>query len=181
MANLLPQEQRRIIEKDRWARMTSVGLILFFIIVVISAISLTPALLLSNSKSKNTQMQVALIQESSAIQEGSSVTEEIRDAQEKIALLLGEQTELILTDVLDALARATKNNVSVSSITFELVDNTSGVIGISGNSRTRDNLLTFANDLEESPYFTQVDLPISNLARSTNIRFTIKATVGEEL
>lgn len=48
---------------------------------------------------------------------------------------------------------------------------------IKGVADTRDSLLNFKNNLEESVIFSNVEIPIDNLLERTNIEFDIKAAV----
>jgi Tfp pilus assembly protein PilN len=49
---------------------------------------------------------------------------------------------------------------------------------ITGQAKTRDDLLKFKESLGQSPLFTGIDLPLSDLMPKDNNSFTIKATLN---
>ncbi|MFA6524727.1 MAG: hypothetical protein WCT33_00475 [Patescibacteria group bacterium] len=46
-----------------------------------------------------------------------------------------------------------------------------------GNANTRDSLLEFKNKLDASPYFENIESPISNLLSKENISFTLSGQI----
>lgn len=79
----------------------------------------------------------------------------------------------LFTESLRKFVAAGSSGVRVQSISFERAKEGNKMV-VSGVASTRDSLLAFARALEESGSFKEVDLPVSSLARSSNIDFTIE-------
>lgn len=69
-----------------------------------------------------------------------------------------------------------KGNTKISSIALDRSNPTTMNISISGNSPTRSDLLAFKSRLANLSSKTLVDLPISTLARDSEISFTLQVT-----
>lgn len=54
------------------------------------------------------------------------------------------------------------------------------IITIHGYSPTRDSFLELKNNLEKSPYLTEIDSPFSNLLKEKNIEFNLSAKINLE-
>jgi hypothetical protein len=53
-------------------------------------------------------------------------------------------------------------------------------VSISGNSASRESLISFSNALRESAIFTEVNLPVSNLARERDLPFSMQMIVKNQ-
>jgi hypothetical protein len=66
-------------------------------------------------------------------------------------------------------------NISDNNINFSEVSINSGEknIAFKGHALTRDSLLLFKKNLENSKFFTEVNLPLTDILKKENINFTI--------
>jgi hypothetical protein len=177
MTNLLPEERRKKIERERWVRMTSVGTVFFLTLILLSIVSLVPSLLLSKSKGEDAERQVGLVQEFIRLQEEGGITQEVENIQNQLALLENELNEAAAARSIISLSEEISSGVILESIRFERLDNKKAHIVVSGFAQTRDDLLLFAKSVEQEPAFVGIDLPVSNLAKSTDISFLFTVNV----
>lgn len=70
--------------------------------------------------------------------------------------------------VLAEFAALVPGDVQITSLNGNTV---SGKIAISGKSRTRDSVLTLRSRIASSSYFKNIDLPLENLQKPTNVEF----------
>ena len=177
MANLLPEEKRKQIERERWVHMITIGVIFFLVTTVLALVALIPSLFLSRSKGEDTQREVGLIQAFVKLQEESGTAQTVRDTQIRLLLLGEELEELSLIGVVENLVDSVNSRVGIDAIRFSRTSNQEGSLILEGFALTREDLLAFAKELENVPLFTDVNLPVSNLARGSDIDFIITVTV----
>lgn len=77
--------------------------------------------------------------------------------------------------VLIETAKSMSDGVVLTSLTIQKTNST---FQFSGNASTRDSLLDFKNNLEESLFFSNIESPISNLLSKENISFTLSGQVN---
>ena len=78
------------------------------------------------------------------------------------------------SNILIETAQNMPGDVVLSSFTIQKSNST---FQFSGDAITRDSLLVFKNNLEESPYFGNIESPISNLLSKEDISFTLSGQV----
>jgi Tfp pilus assembly protein PilN len=61
-------------------------------------------------------------------------------------------------------------NVRVSSVSY---DRSANLLTVEGIADTRDALVDYAHSLEDTEVFERVPLSLSNLAKKTNLSFTL--------
>lgn len=83
--------------------------------------------------------------------------------------------------VLQELGSITPSGVTVTNTSI-ITTSTTGTgpwsIQINGTAATRDAILRFQQNLENSKYFSDIQLPLSDITVSSNIKFSIKGTVA---
>jgi hypothetical protein len=68
--------------------------------------------------------------------------------------------------------------VILEGVRYERAQNKGETLVLSGTSATRDALVLFQESLRKEPRIANVQLPISDLASSANISFTMTATLA---
>jgi Tfp pilus assembly protein PilN len=63
------------------------------------------------------------------------------------------------------------------NINIKNLDIDSNKISITGWAKSRDELLLFKNNLENSELFNGVNIPLENLLQKDNVDFNIKASI----
>ena len=92
-----------------------------------------------------------------------------------VRTLSAAQDSIFFSSIVEDVVSHRTDGVVITSLSLSHVPNTTNQssIAISGNALTRDNLVAFERSLEADPQFTKVVLPVSNLARDTDINFNI--------
>lgn len=108
---------------------------------------------------------------------------------------VGNQKQLIadFNQYLEKLNQAQKNQARYSLILAELANilpsgtrldslliNEKNEVAISGFAQQRTQVLTLQNALEKSAFFTQIEKPLANLTKQTNINFNFKFNLRPE-
>ena len=71
---------------------------------------------------------------------------------------------------------AISNGIHIKKFAYSYAKDSKSVLTLSGTADSRPGLLLFSNNLQTHPEFKKVDLPISNLAKNSNIDFNINIT-----
>ncbi len=104
----------------------------------------------------------------------------IKDLNYKLDLIQNaEKNKFIVSEkVINAIISKKISNIEITSISYEddpvkISDNGEAgkKVGIQGNAPSREILLSFRQALEDGATFKQVDLPISNFVKGSNIKF----------
>lgn len=106
----------------------------------------------------------------------------VADSLKKIQALLDRAAEYsnpaTPTTYLESLFVGRTSGITFSTINYQAHSPTQITISVTGIAATRNNLVTFISALRNIPTFSKVDLPVSDLADSDHIPFTIGLTVA---
>lgn len=179
MANLLPQQHLTGVRRERRNRAVITSLVAFFVTVLLGSVFLVPSLVLSRTEAASAERKVELTRESIAQTEESGFLVEVRNIKNRIDRLEAELAKVTFSDVFAALDRSVPSGIQLSGVSYDRKKGSENII-IRGNADTRDVLLVFTRQLDREKLMTGVTLPVSNLAKSTNITFSITASVLED-
>ncbi len=178
MHNLLSQQAKQRLAREYIARVLTVGFLVGSTAVLIGAVSLLPSFLSNRFDLSAEQAEMARLAAAITIEEGDQKPFETLERGRNLMKLLQshgseEQYSMLLEEALHTRPAA----VSLSSITF---DRTARALQIQGVAATRDALVEFTRRLEADPRFAQVELPISDYARATDLRFRLTLTLATQ-
>lgn len=177
MINLIPNKEKKAIVVGSYYRLT----VLLFIVIGFSFfiffIVLLPAFFSSSVK-------INIINEKLAIQKDETVPVPdqetlavIKDLNKKLDLVEGaDKNKFIVSEqVINAIIVKKIPKIKITQIAYDNSPSVGGKggkkISIQGNAPSREVLLQFRHALEDSASFKQVDLPISNFVKGSNIQF----------
>jgi len=172
MRNLLPPQHRKQVVIEYRLRVISIVLVLVLIIVIIGAALLAPSYFLSRSKKDSANEQMALIERSIEFRQSEISAELLRKARDRLTLLADDNERALFTEIVKALVEEKNSGIAISGISH-VRSSGIGTLTVTGEALRRDNLLAFKEALVKSQIFSSVSLPVSDLARSSNIEFTL--------
>ena len=180
MINLIPQTEKKLMVKKFYYKL----LILFFIMggfsFFIFFISILPSYFLSSVR-KNIVINKIETQKNEPVplpaQQTLSV---IKDLNKKLDIIeTARKNKFTISEkVVNAILTKKISGIKITNISYE--NNISASkdpkqsgqkISIQGNAPSREVLLLFRQALEDSASFKQVDLPISNFVKGSDIQF----------
>ncbi|MBP6858511.1 MAG: hypothetical protein KBC33_01615 [Candidatus Pacebacteria bacterium] len=122
--------------------------------------------------------QAALLQGDMGGQASGGIAEMTRELQEDTMLMRelsrtlgGQRPSTLVKDVVSA-----RGSVKIQSIVVSDISTTSAVMVIQGVAATRESLVSFKTRLENMSVGNKVELPISELAKSKDIPFSLRFT-----
>ena len=180
MYTLLPEQQIKGLEKEYHIRVAI--LLTFFLAgaVWLGIASLFPSYIISVVQEKNAESQVTSIQKTATLPAIADTAQAITDANAMISRVNNGEDNVLFSSIIENIDN--HRTVGITLTDFELAHDPSGssltqtTVSISGHADTRDELVAFKYALDNDTEFSTVDLPISDLSASEDIKFTISLT-----
>jgi Tfp pilus assembly protein PilN len=170
MVNLIPKEEKKKMIADFRLRITVLFLFTFGFCVLVAIVALLPSYFISSTKYSLSQTKL----ETQKL-DPSHMSEElavIQDINKKLDLIENSEKNRFTpsVDVISAILLKKRPDIKITEISYQN-DVQGKKIGVTGTAPSREVLLLFRLDLESSPAFKTVDLPISNFVKGSNIQF----------
>jgi hypothetical protein len=175
MINLIPSEEKKKIRKDFYMRVIVVSFFVLGTAVFLSNIMLTPALFYASLEKKLISDQFAKDTNKLTFDLNQANKNAVENLEKKILLIKQAQNNkfLVSENVIDNLLAKKINGILINEINYTKDPNKGNLVNIRGQASSRERLLTFKNSLAQDPNFKNVDLPISNFIKSTDIEFNL--------
>ncbi|MFH0906998.1 MAG: PilN domain-containing protein [bacterium] len=167
--NLLSPAEKEKIKMNKFIHFIVFFGISFLALLIVFSLLLASVLFSSSIivKSQNKLIEVRENDEKS--QQLVEIETKINNVNEHINQInIKQKNSVIWTFVFEELSKLTPLGIYLNSFSYYISGN---IISISGNADNRDNLLLFKKALEQSPYFDEIDSPLSNLIKQTDIDF----------
>lgn len=167
-------------EKKRDLRLIQLYLIIKNLIVILLIFTIIVAIILLITK-------MALQNHFNKIIEDTTLTAQIRVVfnqdikifnQRLVAVEKIQKDYISWTNFLINFTNLVPDELSISSLNINRDENVGTKIFISGFAKTREKLLALKNNLENSPLFFGVDVPLENLLKKEDISFNLKADIN---
>jgi hypothetical protein len=177
MYTLLPDEQIKNLVKEYHIRLFILGLFCLSGAVWIGIGSLLPSYIISVMQQQNAQNHLQAIEKTTQTPVNASVAAEVAASNANILLIKGAEDTVVFSAIIEDLANRripgiTLNDIEIAHAPVASNPNETSV-AIRGTATTRDVLVAFQHALVGDTEFSQVDLPISDLAKSTDVDFSI--------
>lgn len=167
--NLLPPKERKEMEWANLSRLTTSLSAWFFVFLIIFALLLASTYFYLSIVLRAQAGLLEVRQNDPAIQHLVEIEKKIKQANARLKQINRKQEQLVLwVPLLEEVAEITPPGIYLNSLSYQLTDDQ---IYLSGWANTRDNLLFFQSSLEESPFFVEVEAPLSNLLKQRDIDF----------
>jgi len=168
--NLLPPEEKKRLELDRLGRLLAsfsvhlaIGLAIFVLILVNAYFCIRILI-----KAQNDLVEVR--QNDEKAQHQVKVESEIKQANQQARQIYIKQAGLtILTPILEEVSKIVPSGIYLTGLSYQAAENQ---INLSGRANNRDRLLAFEDSLKKSPHFREIEAPLSNLIKQTDINFS---------
>ncbi|MFA5932392.1 MAG: hypothetical protein WC793_03395 [Candidatus Paceibacterota bacterium] len=175
MINLIPKEEKKKMTIDFYYR---IAILFFFMLnfsILIAFFSLLPSYFISSVKYSliNTKLENQKMEPLPPLGEQSLAI--VKDVNDKLALVekFEKNKFLLSVKVINAILLKKRSDIKITQITYENNIINGKKINITGTAPSREVLLLFRQALEDSPNFKNIDLPISNFVKGSNINFSL--------
>lgn len=167
-------EEKKRLKRDFFCRLSAVFFSGLGICLLISSVILTPALFISFGEKNNLAKELAKQRDEAMPVIDQSAQKAIQNLNNQLALIkkvIEDEyfpSEKIVAEVISQKTAGIK----IENISYE--NSVKGkTVKVQGIARSREQLLLFRRALEESGAFKEVDLPISNFVKGSNIQFSL--------
>src|SRR3989344_4542346 len=177
MINLIPNEEKKKMVRHFYYRLMVVCLFAVSLGLLASTVAITPSYFLSSIKKKVALDKVAAQKAESVPLPDQETLSAIEILNKKLNIIESTQQNKfsVLDKVINPIVLKKKSDIKIHQISYEKNTEGSKII-IKGAASSRERLLLFRRTLEDDPLFKQVDLPISNFVRGSNIQFYLSLT-----
>jgi len=182
MANLLSLEYKRKIRRRAIYKLLIVYILGFTTVLILASVFLTPSYMLAESKRLTAEKNLELLKTSISAKQNEEFEKTLKETTQKLQVLDVPPTKKFY-EVVGLLVDARTEGLSFNAINFRDASGNVGVynLQLSGFAPSRETLLQFRNNLKEVPIFSNVNLPISVLARDRDIDFSMQLEVDTKL
>ncbi len=175
MINLIPTEEKKEIVKDFYLRFSVIFFIVLNFLILLFLIAILPSYLISYEK-KNSINNKFEMQKNEIIPEiDQKAQASIKDLDAKLALLdKTKNSQYVFSKkVIDEIISKKVSGIKITSFSYENNSLEGKKVNITGIAGNREQLLLFRKLLESDTSFKEVNLPISNFAKGSNLDFNL--------
>lgn len=169
MINLLPQEKKKELRKNYRFRLVIVGSLLFSAVVVSLCVVLGSFYLLMRIEKNDMSQALEAVKADEALIIDKGI---IRQTGDKLTILLLSSENVLATEAINSILDNKDDDIKINEISYSTSD-TVAKIKLRGVAGTREKLLEFTRELEDVDKFSEIQSPISDLSKSTDITFSI--------
>lgn len=177
MLNLLPEENKREIKIQYSLRLVAIVFFAVFVFSIYVGVASLPPFFLAYSK------EIAITNEAKSLKQ--EIEEMKKDSSARVLKLSRQRLDSILSatttpyvhDLIVSVIQNKPSSISITGFDTKFDKDGKGKTTIRGKASNRNALLTFSKSLEQSSYFASVLVPVANFAASTNLEFSIEATL----
>ncbi len=178
MYKLLPEAAKEIVGREYSGRRAALSLLVLIVVLIIGVVGLFPAYIGAKAKRIEIEERVKVSGNSAISTENENFKSWLKNINMKLELLSPSLTQ----DASEAVALAIgakPSGVRIATLNWR-VEEGSAVLLVSGVSDNRQALLDFENNLNDSGYFAQVSLPLSSLAKGSDIPFQVNLRIDKQ-
>jgi len=173
MSNLLPESNKKKIKIEYTLRVVGVALIFLAITLFFISVSLIPSYFLSENKTEIVEERIESLKSYIKKRQESGANRILFDTNEKL-FVLDKSEDLKISKLIKSIVDEKNSSILITAIILRDVGEENKSIFINGDAASRDDLLSFRESIESTDLFSEVNLPISNLAKNKDINFNLE-------
>lgn len=173
MINLIPPVSRKQVLKEYWLRVSSVMMCIAATVALITSLLLSPSyVLVTNRGSDFAESAAEALTKSEKYDE---LIAEVDKTNNQAVVLLRDIESIKYTELMSRIEELAGNKIKISEIRFEGFDSKTNksTVSIVGVASDRESLANYRTSLDNDRSFTNIVLPISNLAKDVDIQFSL--------
>ena len=182
MINLLPQKDKRDINRTIFFRRLFIIFVILNILLFIYIILLFPAFVTISSKESVVNKEFNSLKSSESFTIDQDMNTIIDDTNTKLKIFPDfMRNDTVSEKIFSALLKEKIDSINITHISYtksEKIDSVSPNIQVSGKANSREALFSYAKKLENNGTFSSVDVPISDFVKGKNIEFIIQLKIN---
>ncbi len=168
--NLLPLQDKKNLESAELSRLVASLAVWFLIFLIIFTLLLVSTYFSLSILLEEQKKLIEIRQSDLKTQEVLEIEEKIKQANQLVKQIYLKQEEMILwTPLLEKMTEIIPSGIYLTNFFYQKTDNQ---ITLNGWADWRENLLYFQELLEKNSFFEEVEAPLSNLIKQSDINFS---------
>lgn len=171
MFTLLPEHHKKKLWKLYRIRLASVICLFLTAIFLIGIGLLFPSYISLDLNMSTLESETKILEDKIKSKNDKGLIETLDKI--KVTLLLAKPEETNILNSVKIILSIMPRGISINNINYTRGQNAPSSLTISGIASERGDLITFTKQLQKEISFTSVALPVSNLAKQTNVPFSL--------
>lgn len=180
MFNLLPESLKQDIAKEYKLRRLAVILFFTLSIQISFLIFLFPSWVVSEYKERALNIRVSQIDEIKNLSNSTSTKPIIKSVNNELSIIDKSLDYPKILPYLNLILSKKNTPVKIQQFSYVSTDGSNARVVVRGVSATRESLVGFKSEIDNSKLFHSTDLPISNYAKDKNIDFDLTLTIANK-
>jgi hypothetical protein len=176
MYKLLPQQDIDKVSKEYKMRRISLMLALVCSVIVFMAVALSPSLIFAREKKKVALFTLASVDQLPASQGKQGLLTWVEKVKSQIASITPDSQPDEPYENFQKIISKKISGISITSLIWNRQPTGVKNLRVSGVASSRQVLLDFVAKLQSSNDWSQADLPVSTIAKETDIPFEVSLT-----
>jgi hypothetical protein len=179
---LLPKKEMKTLQREYWIRLLVVSIFFISCAVVLGIITLIPSYVYTQVQERQALLHKDELLKSRKESGADQVEKSLVESQTIAQKIIEDSDMVAYSDIVQKIISHRSNQILLSGFGLSHGEGTSTPtqIVVQGGAVTREALLNFKKGLDNDTSFTHIDLPLSDLAKSKNITFTVQMTLNKK-
>jgi len=173
MFKLLTEKERQKVAHEYAMRRAIVILLTLILVLVVGIIGLLPSYVLSNARENEALERMRIMGSVGEREDDATLQAWLKETNRKLQVLSPALDTDRPSDFIEKILDQRITGIAVTDFSWARAKD-KVILSINGMATSRQSLITFENRINSSKYFSEVALPISNLAKDKDIDFQIK-------
>lgn len=173
MINLVPIEEQKSMAKGFYLRLVVVLFVALALAVFVAIIAMIPSYFLALNKERIAESKLEIQKSETIPQLDKDTIALIKDIDTKMKIVEKSMSSkfAVSEEVINQIISDKMPDIKITRISFDNDVVAGKKVSIYGTAPSRERLLLFRRSLEQNENFKQVDLPVSNFIKGSNIEF----------
>lgn len=177
MFYLLPDSEKKSLKMEYFFRLGTVVLSMISILLIVADVFIVSSCFVLKDEQNFLEEQIVTMKKTFDSTGNQQYLDSVLNSTKtNLIKLLPLESLTYPTDVISSALSGKKQGVHIQGIVFTRNDDQTLKLQLIGVSSNRDTLISFVNNLKKNPLFIDTDLPVSNLAKNTNVDFNLTLT-----
>ncbi|MDE2079159.1 MAG: hypothetical protein KGI73_02115 [Patescibacteria group bacterium] len=181
MVNLLPPTAKRVLAGTYYARLVAVVLFLLALGIGMSALLLAPSYFLVENEAAAAHQFLLASEQAVKLGAKGGASGVLALTTERVQILKTYAWSPQVARVLSALSAARSAGITLVTVGVQEGADGTGTLSVAGTAATRNDLLAFVDALKNTSLFSNVAVPLSDLAAQSKIPFTLSFSYATNL
>ena len=171
MINLLPYQEKKIVERMRVLRVINVTVFIAILLVIAAALLLLPTLVTINSRYELAQQQVSLLEKEGVVANPVDV-QNLENRTKELVAKLAVPEEVSPTEYVEIITSTANASIMLTTFSFAHSEE-APTLSVAGVATSREALQSYVSKLQSHESIASVDSPITNYVKNKDADFRI--------